>query len=270
MEGYIYSLIDPRDNNIKYIGQTKFSLNKRYLEHLRNSKYYPTKKHNVYCWINELKNNNLLPIIKKIETVNTELLNEREKYWVAYYNKQLKNMTKGGDGISYIEKRSFSKEHRKNIGDSCRGNKHYNYGKPANNIKSICNFDKTTGKLLNTYNSIKDAANDTKISYSAIGLCLSAQRNSSGEYIWLYKDEYYNNQSILKEKIIKCINNPSNKIKSIGINQINIKTNKIVNTYTSIRQAARSINTSDTAIRYVCNKSKTHIYKNFKWELILN
>jgi hypothetical protein len=268
MEGYIYALIDPRNNDIKYIGQTKFSLKKRYFEHLRNSKYNITKNYNVYCWITELKNENLLPIIKEIETVNVELLNEREKYWITYYCEQLKNMTKGGDGITYIKKRLFSKEHRKKIGDSCRGNKHYNYGKPANNIRPICSFDKTTGKLLNIYNSIKDAANDTKISYSAIGLCLSAQRNSSGEYIWLYKNEYNNNQSILEEKIIKCINNPSNKMRSIKVNQINIETNEIINTFASIREAARSINVKDGTIKYACTRNKTHIYKNFKWELI--
>ena len=265
MEGYIYALIDPRDNVIKYIGQTRFSLNKRYSEHLRNSKYNATKNHNVYCWINELKKKFLLPTIKEIEMIDVELLNEREKYWVTYYNKQLKNITKGGDGITYINKRSFSEKHRKGIGDSCRGNKHYNYGKPAINRKEICAYDIENGTLIKTYPSIKSASIENKISPSAISQCLKGERYSSGGYVWLYK---YQTENDLKIKLDLCKKHPSNDMTSIKVNQINIKTNEIINTFLSIRGAARSFKTSDVAIKYACNESKTHIYKNFKWELI--
>ena len=69
------------------------------------------------------------------------------------------------------------------------------------------------------------------------------------------------------EKIKRCINNPSNKAKSISVNQRNIETNEIINTFISIREAARLLKTSDTAIKHACCKSETHIYRNFKWEL---
>ena len=133
------------------MGQTKFNLNKRYKEHLRNCKYYATKNHNVYCWINELLNIKLLPIIKIVEKIDVNSLNEREKYWVLLYGDTLKNMTCGGDGIKFINKRQFSVEHRKKIGDSCRGDKHYAYGKPAHNIKPIYKFNINNGELLSEY-----------------------------------------------------------------------------------------------------------------------
>ena len=47
----------------------------------------------------------------------------------------------------------------------------------------------------------------------------------------------------------------------------NIETNEIINTFISIREAARLLKTSDTAIKHACCKSETHIYRNFKWEL---
>lgn len=263
MNGYIYALIDPRDNIIKYIGQTRYSLHKRYLEHLRSSNYAETKNYNVYCWINELKNNQQLPLIKEIEKIDVFLLNEREKYWIEFYRKQLKNVTKGGDGIKYINKRSFSVQHRKNIGDSCRGNKHYNFGKPAINRKMICGYDINNDKSVKKYESVKSAGIDNNLCPSAISLCLINKRYSSGGYVWLYSNQ---TEEDLKMKLELCRKHPSNNMTSIRINQKDIETNKIINIFTSIKEAARSLKTSDVAIKYACCKSKTHIYKNFKWE----
>ena len=265
MTGYIYALIDPRDNNVKYVGQTRFSLKKRYLEHLRNSKYDTTKNHNVYCWINELNAIQLQPIISEIEIVHIELLNEREIFWINYYGYQLKNMTCGGNGIGFINKRPFSAKHRKNIGDSCRGSKHYKYGKPAINRKEICAHDIKNGVLIETYQSIKTASVKHKISASAISLCLKGERYSSGGYIWLYKHQTEND---LKIKLELCKQHHSNDVASIKVSQINMATNQIINTFSSIREAARSVKSSDVAIKYACSESKTHVYKNFKWKLL--
>lgn len=54
-------------------------------------------------------------------------------------------------------------------------------------------------------------------------------------------------------------------MKSIKINQIDLVGNNIINTFESIREAAKELKTSDTAIRYACFNSSTHIYKNYKW-----
>ena len=42
-------------------------------------------------------------------------------------------------------------------------------------------------------------------------------------------------------------------------------TNEIIDTYLSIKEAARLNNTSDVALYYTIHKNKTHIFKNYKW-----
>ena len=269
MDGYIYGLIDPRNDKIKYVGQTKWTLNKRYCEHLRNAKYKKTKYLNLYMWINKLKNIDLLPIIKKIENVDVEFLNEREKYWISYYGKQLINVTKGGAGINFIEKRKFTKEHRKKIGDSCRGKKHYRYGKSAHNIESICKLSKKTGKIIKKYLSIKDAYIDTNVKQSAISSCLSNNRNSAGGFIWIRKCDV-NNNILIKNKINLCTKYPTNEERSIKVEKYDILTNKLLKKYKSFKEAGRDNNSSDSTIIAGCRKNKGNISLGFKWKEIKN
>jgi len=263
-EGYIYGLIDPRDDIIKYVGQTKYPLKKRYKEHLRNSNYDKTKNHKVNRWINELKSINKTPIIEKIEKVSINLLNNREKFWIKFYGNQLNNMTEGGAGIKFIIKKEFTKEHRKKIGNSCKGEKHYNYGKSAINCKKICCLNKKTGELIKKYSSIKLASIDNNITPAAISNCLSNKRNSSNNYIWIYENDF-ENKGLISKKIIKCRNNVNNKEKSIIINKYSIKTNELLAQYKSIKDAARKNDTSDSAITYACRINKKNIGIGFKW-----
>ena len=266
MTGFIYSLIDPRDNIVKYVGKTMFTLNKRFKEHLRNSTYEKIKDIPVYVWINELKSLSLTPIIKLIEEVDCIDINIKEKYWINYYNgNELKNVICGGETYGFVNKREFSAEHRKAIGDSCRGEKHYRYNKPAHNIKSLYMFDMTNGKLINEFTSIKNATIKTGISQSSISFCLINKRNSGGGYIWIYKEDYDLNKSLLKNKIKNCIEKPSNSNKSIKIKQISLLDDNVIKLFSSIKEAARNLNCNDGCIAHACRKSKTNIYKGYKW-----
>jgi hypothetical protein len=262
MKGKIYSLKDPITNKIKYVGQTKFSLIKRLNEHIRNCRYEETKNQNIYLWINSLLDKNSLPIIELIEEIDIELLNNREKYWISFYGSDLKNMTKGGSGINFIKKREFTESHKKKIGDACRGEKHYNYGKNAVNRKEIIMFT-IDGQFIKHFSSIKKASIYSNISISSISNCLRGKRYSSGEYIWMYENEF--NVENLIRKIKETEKHLSNKRKSIKIHKIDIKTNRIVETYDSYKEAARINKTSDNALRYACNISKSQIYNNYKW-----
>ena len=262
MNGIIYSLKDPRNNQIKYIGQTKFNLNKRFNEHIRNTKYKNTKNHAVYKWINELLELNSTPIIEVVEVVKLGELNRREKYWISYYD-NLKNVTIGGTGIRFVTKRTFSKKHRKKIGDSCRGEKHYNYGKTAHNKKTVLKYSVETGELVNKYMSIKLGSIDNSVSIGAISGCLNGRKHSSNEHIWLYENH---TQKEYDDKLDLARKKPSNMRKSILVEQINPNNNKTIKIHNSIKEAARSIESSDAAIKYVCDKSKTHEYRGFMWK----
>lgn len=68
----IYSLIDPRNNEIKYIGRTSTSLERRLSSHLSDP-----KRKEKYEWCQYLLKNNLKPIIR-LETECTSLLESKE------------------------------------------------------------------------------------------------------------------------------------------------------------------------------------------------
>lgn len=108
---YIYGLICPKTNCIKYVGKTIQSLNSRLKGHLHVNKDDLTYRAN---WIRSLKNDSLIPIIFLIEKCTDSDWIEREIYWIGYYSKLyvLTNHSKGGVGghvvsISTREKKSI-------------------------------------------------------------------------------------------------------------------------------------------------------------------
>ena len=118
MYSYIYGLMCPYDNVIKYIGQSTQKPETRLMQH-KNDNRYNTKKTN---WINKIKKLGLREELKLIilEECNTELLNEREKYWIKYYSDsgiQLKNCTDGGD----CEYRVVSQETKERMSKNLKG-----------------------------------------------------------------------------------------------------------------------------------------------------
>lgn len=99
MKILIYKLIDPRTNEIRYVGKTKKTLRKRLYEHLTKRNLTPkTHKNN---WIKQLLNEGFNPIIKTIEIVNELNWKEREVYHIKKLKAdgvKLTNTTDGGDG----------------------------------------------------------------------------------------------------------------------------------------------------------------------------
>jgi hypothetical protein len=76
---WIYALVDPRNDEVRYIGQ---SLNpyKRLSEHL-----YPMDSRNKQQWIGELAVAGLKPRIGIIESAQTvDTARDSEQYWISY------------------------------------------------------------------------------------------------------------------------------------------------------------------------------------------
>lgn len=98
----IYGLVDPRDNEIRYIGKT-IDISKRLYEHIRSakkSKPGSTKKND---WIRKLCKHNLEISLIELDCVDIE----EWQFWETFYidlfkswNFKLTNMTNGGDGVS--------------------------------------------------------------------------------------------------------------------------------------------------------------------------
>lgn len=103
----IYALVDPITDQIRYIGQTRYSLEKRLLGHFKDRQQLKHKNNYNANWIDKLyRNYKLKPIIKPIELFHVctqEHLNEREIYWINYYRSigcKLNNTSM--DGYYYI------------------------------------------------------------------------------------------------------------------------------------------------------------------------
>ncbi len=103
---YIYILLDPRTNEIRYLGKTNDTKERLY-GHL----YEKGKLGHKYKWIQQLKKNGLKPIIEILDTVPKE----EEEFWEKHYISLLKswgirltNFTDGGNNPPVI--RRFGKD----------------------------------------------------------------------------------------------------------------------------------------------------------------
>ena len=98
---YIYKIINDINNKI-YIGQTQFSLDKRFKEHCYDSNSIKYKDRPMYQAMNEYGIEHFK--IELIEETNSPT--EREMYWIKQLNSQAPfgyNTTLGGVGKKYID-----------------------------------------------------------------------------------------------------------------------------------------------------------------------
>ena len=92
---HIYTLSHPITNEIRYVGQTKHNLEKRLQGHLKSK----DKTHRTF-WIKSLIKNNLIPKIELIESVDKDIGNESEIFWIMIFKSwgfKLCNLTEGGE-----------------------------------------------------------------------------------------------------------------------------------------------------------------------------
>lgn len=94
---YIYVLIDPRTDQIRYVGQC-VNPKERYADHRENQKGTCRRAN----WLNLLRSLNLKPLMEVIEECDESNWSEREIYWIAEHKKRdydLVNTTIGGEGV---------------------------------------------------------------------------------------------------------------------------------------------------------------------------
>jgi GIY-YIG catalytic domain/NUMOD3 motif len=94
---YIYGLIDPRDNCLRYIGQTT-NLRKRLWTHTHHN--LNARVHRC-CWIRGLLQENMSPLIEVVGVATAETVDETEKFYIAMFRAmgaRLVNIADGGGG----------------------------------------------------------------------------------------------------------------------------------------------------------------------------
>lgn len=134
MKTFIYILIDPRDNQVKYVGKTN-NVKRRYSQHISLASKNKTYKTN---WLSSLIIMNLKPEMVVIDECEDDSWIELEQWYIELFKSwgfKLTNLTKGGDGVRGFKpskesllKRSIaqkgkklSKETKIKIGNANRG-----------------------------------------------------------------------------------------------------------------------------------------------------
>ena len=192
--GFIYKITNLINNKI-YIGQTSRTVDIRWQEHQRNMYDDKYKNITLYKAFNKYGINNF--DIKIIEEVDNSLLNEREEYWIRTYNsyKNGYNSTIGGNGqkicdikeaVALWNEGKIVKEIAIGLGVDSHTITNYLHGygvdssiiySRANklkdnsisqpiaarkakeiNSKSVYQLNKETDEIINTFNSLSDAA----------------------------------------------------------------------------------------------------------------
>lgn len=101
-EWFIYALIDPRTEDVRYIGWS-YDPRKRLVAHLWESRKRASHKHN---WIAALMREGLIPICQIIDQGWGDGWGDAEKRWIAYYREagaRLTNGSAGGEGFPKSE-----------------------------------------------------------------------------------------------------------------------------------------------------------------------
>jgi group I intron endonuclease len=229
----IYKITNPKGRI--YIGQS-LDIENRWKQYNRLS---CKKQIKLYNSLNKYKPEN--HVFEIIEECNLEKLNEREIYWVNYYNSTNNglNIRLGGYGGG-----KNTEEQKINL------RKIHNY-----RAKSILQYD-LEGNFIKEWESINEIYRSLNIDMSALIQCVKKLKQTSASgYQWIYKTKY------IEEKI-QSIENNKNK----GIYQIDTKSGKVLNEFYNIKQAIHSLNLSSmgSGISSTLSGRQKQAY-GFKW-----
>ena len=193
MQIYIYGLIDPIKNQIRYIGKTN-DVKVRFKNHLNACRDKNTHKRN---WINTLNRSGRKPELLIIDTVLVDDWKYWEIFWIAYYKSigaDLLNYTIGGDGLTFGNQTSFKTGHNpwntgiprsKKTKDKIRKSL---TGIPTGRVRKIIQYD-LNNNIIARYNSMSDAAKLTNSQMSKISDCCNGKRKHHNKFIWNYDNE---------------------------------------------------------------------------------
>lgn len=218
--------IENLKNRKKYIGQS-INIEKRWKHHINTAFNSKNKNYNnaLYCAFRKYGVDSFKFTI--IEICDKSNLNEREKYWIKYYNSYNDgyNMTEGGEQppikqyliaqydlsgkLINIFKNSVEAENKtkicqENIRKCCRDKKGTAGGYQWRNYnginkisptkinlqksKPVIQYDKNKNKI-REFISLREAERITGISYCSISKCCKGKAKTAGGYLW----EFLNN-----------------------------------------------------------------------------
>lgn len=205
---YIYALIDPRNDQVRYIGKAN-NPEERYTNHFNSARDKNTHKRN---WINSVRNDGYRPELLILDQVSGIL---------PFLNDPLLAKL---DPSPHNKGKKWSKEVIDKIRDKLIGIPNVNSYKPI--IQYDLNYI-----MLKKYKCIKDAVDESNGFFSSakISACCVGKRKHHREFIWKYDDGKDFNKieiNLLEKQIIQFDKslNEINRYPSIKIaeNETNI------------------------------------------------
>lgn len=252
---YIYALIDPRNNQIRYVGKANNPY-ERYKNHFNSARDKNTHKRN---WINNVRKDGFRPELLIIDLVNINEWHFWEKFYISLYKSygfDLLNYTEGGDGSTFGNKGSFKKGNipynkGMSISEETKRKIRENYvPNDGSNVKVI-QYD-LDFNLIKKYKSISEAVKESNNYFNSgkISACCMFKRKQHRNYIWRYDD----GKEIIKEKVT---------LLRKKVIQYDKQMNKI-NEYNSIKDASYKLNIFEAGI-CACCKGKLKTSGGFIW-----
>ena len=274
--GFIY-LITNKLNNKQYVGKTEYTIIDRWKEHKKN---YKSLRDNMPIHKAMFKYGEGYFEICQLEECDNSLLNEREKYWIKYYNTYYNgyNATLGGDGAPKYEKSKIEEI--------------WQSGKTISEIEELTGADRHTvakilklsgintmdfkrrsngrvvlqysldGKLMARYESLTIAAEAMgRDNVSNIRSCCNKTSASAYNYLWKYEDddtpidEFVSRQKKTGKGVVKMVEQYS-------------LDGEYIQTFSSCREAARSIGAPYHVGINSCCLGKQKTAYGFKWKYV--
>lgn len=226
---YIYVLKCPITYEIKYVGKAN-KPKQRYYAHMNLNKTSSSYKK---TWIKQLKDNNLKPILEIIAEVPINSWQEYEKYYINYYISlgcKLTNLGLGGEGLNFGNQTSF----KKGV---------VNYKKER--LKKEC---LVCGNLFEVSPSVFNK-------YKCCSMLCSKQYRKNNINLGKFKQNNipWNKGTHIRTK------------KGKKVDQKDIITNKILNTFSSMTEAEKYLNVGRGSISKILNKNV--VLGGYIWEL---
>ena len=208
--GYIYKITNSVNDKV-YIGQTIDTLSNRFSKHKYEAINYPNNKSSLHAAMRKYGVDKFS--IVEIEQCDNENLNEREKYWIEYFNSYNDksrgyNNTIGGDGNLKYNSLDFLKLWQEGktltqIGDFFGTDRHVvkkhllSLGiketeliknKFGNAKKGVIQIDRDSLEIINEFESLTQAANAVGGCVGGISSACNGKRKTYLNYIWKYKN----------------------------------------------------------------------------------
>ncbi len=112
---YIYCLLDPRNNSVRYVGKTKNTKQRQMYHNSAGSLLHGTRR---WKWITELRSLGFRPRLEILEECTPENWSDRERFWIHRYGgiRKLLNARLGGEIIPPRTEESYRIEADKRRG----------------------------------------------------------------------------------------------------------------------------------------------------------